>query len=61
MKINTEEHELEARVTERTAQLARTNEILLHEIAERQRSAELADRLLQTQDEARDYDSHSAG
>jgi two-component system NarL family sensor kinase len=57
MKINTEEQELEARVTERTAQLARTNEILLREIAERQRSeqqlADLTGRLLRTQDEER--------
>jgi len=57
MKIKTEEQELEARVTERTAQLSRTNEILLREIAERQRSeqqlAELTGRLLQMQDEER--------
>ena len=65
MQIKTEEQELEARVTERTAQLSRTNEILLREIAERQRSeqqlAELIGRLLRTQDEERAYDSHSAG
>ena len=57
MKIKTEEQELEARVTERTAQLSRTNEILLREIAERQRSeqqlAELTGRLLRMQDEER--------
>ena len=64
MKIKAEEHELEAPVNERTAQLSRTNEILLREIAERQRSeqqlAELTGRLLRTQDGERAYDSSSA-
>ena len=65
MKITTKEHELEARVNERTSQLARANEILLREIAERQRSeqqlADLTGRLLRMQDEERTYDSRSAG
>ncbi len=57
MQSETAQQELEARVNERTAELSRTNEILLREIAERERSeqqlAELTGRLLRTQDEER--------